>query len=289
MLIRYGYEMTIECAAPVPVVCQLDLHPSQTPAVRAERPFASDPHVESRLYYDVFDNRCRRFVAPAGALTFSNAGVVETPDAPDPVVPQAEEVPVAALPDETLLYLVGSRYVETDKLSQAAWDLFGATPRGWPRVQAICDFVHRHITFGYENARSTRTAFEAFNERVGVCRDFAHLAVAFCRCMNIPARYANGYLGDIGVPADPAPMDFNAWFEVYLGGRWWTFDARHNMPRIGRVLIARGRDAADIPMVNSFGPHTLKTFRVWTDEVKGDEAEPYVRLQDGGMGSANSA
>lgn len=287
MFIRYGYEMTVECATATPMVCQLDVHPSHTMAVRAERPFSTDPHVESHLYNDVFGNRCRRFVAPQGQMTFSNAGIVETSDAPDPYAPQAEEVPVADLPDETLLYLVGSRYVETDKLSQPAWDLFGAAKPGWSRVQAICDYVHRHIVFGYENARSTRTAFEAFNERIGVCRDFAHLAVAFCRCMNIPTRYANGYLGDIGVPPDPSPMDFNAWFEVFLGGRWYTFDARHNMPRIGRVLIARGRDAADIPLVNSFGPHALRSFRVWTDEVKSKVgADPYISLQGDDLAAA---
>ena len=267
MFIRYGYEMTVECAAPTAFVCQLDVHPAQASAVRAETPFLTNPHVDSWLYFDVFANRCRRFLAPAGQFTFAHSGVVETSDAPDPVALEAQEAPPPLLPDDTLVYLVGSRYVETDKLSQIAWDLFGTVRPGWSRVQAICDFVHNHITFGYQNARATRTAYEAYIERVGVCRDFAHLAVAFCRCMNIPARYANGYLGDIGVPPDPAPMDFNAWFEVFLGGRWYTFDARHNMPRIGRILIARGRDAADIPLVNSFGPHVLKSFRVWTEEV----------------------
>ena len=268
MLIRYGYEMTFGCPAPTPMVCQLDIHPSYTPAIRAETPFASKPHVNSWLYSDVFGNRCRRFLAPAGDLTISNYGVVEVSEQPDPVVPDAAEIPVAELPDETLLYLVGSRYVETDKLSQIAWDHFGAAPRGWGRVQAICDFVNRHIEFGYQNARSTRTAYEAYIERTGVCRDFAHLAVAFCRCMNIPARYANGYLGDIGVPSDPAPMDFNAWFEVFLGGKWYTFDARHNIPRIGRISDRAGRDAADIPLVNSYGPHMLKTFSVVTEETQ---------------------
>jgi transglutaminase-like putative cysteine protease len=272
MLIRYGYEMTFTFGTPTPMVCQLDLHPSCRPSLRAEKAFATTPYVESWVYSDVFGNRCRRFNAPAGDLTISNAGVVEASDLPDPVVPDAAEIPVADLPDDTLLYLVGSRYIETDKLSQVAWDLFGHVKPGWSRVQAICDFVNSHITFGYQNARSTRTAYEAYVERVGVCRDFAHLAVAFCRCMNIPTRYANGYLGDIGVPPDPAPMDFNAWFEVFLGGKWYTFDARHNMPRIGRILIARGRDAADIPLVNSFGPHLLKSFQVWTEETRSAEA-----------------
>jgi len=168
----------------------------------------------------------------------------------------------------TLVFLRGSRYCETDRLSETAWNLFGQTPPGWGRVQAICDYVHRHITFGYEHARMTRTALEAFHDRTGVCRDFTHLAVAFCRCMSIPARYCTGYLGDIGVPPVDDPMDFSAWFEVFLGGQWHTFDARHNTPRIGRVLIARGRDAADVALSNTFGPNTLTSFRVWTDEVR---------------------
>jgi transglutaminase-like putative cysteine protease len=165
------------------------------------------------------------------------------------------------------MYLLGSRYCETDRLTDVAWELFGQSPTGARRVQAICDFVHRHITFGYGNARSTKTALEAFNEGTGVCRDYAHLAVAFCRCMNIPARYCTGYLGDIGMPPPYGPMDFAAWFEAYVGGDWHTFDARNNVPRIGRVLIARGRDATDVPISNTFGPNTLLGFKVWTDEV----------------------
>ena len=163
--------------------------------------------------------------------------------------------------------MLPSRYCEIDLLADTAWKLFGQTPPGWARVQAIVDFTHRHLTFGYPQAKSTRTAFQAFQEKVGVCRDFAHLAIAFCRCMNIPARYCNGYLGDIGVPPDPAPMDFNAWFEAYLGGRWHVFDARHNTPRIGRILIARGMDAADVAMITSFGSHVLRKFEVTTDET----------------------
>jgi transglutaminase-like putative cysteine protease len=267
MLIRFGYEMTFECPKPTPMVCQLDVHPSQAIAVRSETPFSANPSVDSKVYADVFGNRCRRFTAPMGLLTIGGSGIIENSGYLDPVEWSAGEIPVGQLPDETLVYLVGSRYVETDKLSQIAWDMFGGASPGWGRVQAICDFVHNHIKFGYEHARSTRTAFEAYGERVGVCRDFSHLAIAFCRCMNIPARYVNGYLGDIGVPPDPAPMDFSAWFEAYVGGRWYTFDARHNASRIGRILIAKGRDAADIPLVNSFGPHILQSFRVWTDEI----------------------
>jgi transglutaminase-like putative cysteine protease len=267
MLIRFGYEIAFDCIAPTAAVCRMDLFPTMTPAIKAYTPFAASPRLAWTTFVDPFGNRCRRFLAPAGRTTVWSSGVVEVDGRPDPIVADAAEIPVQDLPDETMQYLVGSRYVETDRLSQIAWDLFGGVKPGWSRVQAICDFVHNHLTFGYEHARPTRTAFEAFNEGAGVCRDFAHLAVAFCRCMNIPARYANGYLGDIGVPADPAPMDFNAWFEVYLGGRWHTFDARHNAPRIGRLLVSRGRDAADTSLMHSFGQHTLASFRVWTDET----------------------
>ncbi len=172
------------------------------------------------------------------------------------------------LPEDSLVYLLGSRYCDTEKLSEFAWSQFGATPLGWSRVQAVCDFVHQHLTFGYQHARATRTAFEAFQERLGVCRDFAHLAITLCRCLNIPARYCTGYLGDIGIPPINAPMDFSGWFEAYLDGQWYTFDARHNVPRIGRVLIARGRDAADVAISMTFGPCTLQSFKVWTDEVR---------------------
>jgi transglutaminase-like putative cysteine protease len=194
-------------------------------------------------------------------------GIIVDSGVPDMIAPAAPENPVAKLPDDVLVFLLGSRYCETDKLSQTAWDLFGAKSPGWTRVQAIADYVHERIKFGYAHARATRTALEAHEERVGVCRDFAHLLITFCRCLNIPARYVNGYLGDIGVPPDPAPMDFSAWVEVFLDNRWYTFDARHNEPRIGRIVVARGRDATDVPLINSFGPHVLKSFKVWTDEV----------------------
>jgi transglutaminase-like putative cysteine protease len=187
--------------------------------------------------------------------------------AADVVAPGAVQHPVPLLPDDTLVFLLGSRYCETDRLSEVAWKLFSGTPVGWARVKAICDFVHEHLQFGYEHARPTKTAWDAYNEGNGVCRDFAHLAIAFCRCMNIPARYCTGYLGDIGRPKDPSPMDFAGWFEAYLGGVWCTFDPRNHVPRIGRVLIARGRDAADVAIATTFGPNTLRTFRVWTDEV----------------------
>ncbi len=221
----------------------------------------------SSTYLDLFGNRCRRIVAPAGDFRIWGDATIEDDGAPDQVIPDAREIPVPDLPDDCLVYLLGSRYCETDRLSQIAWDVFGATPPGWGRVQAICDFVHNHIRFDYMAARATRSAYEAFHERVGVCRDFAHLALTFCRCLNIPARYVNGHLGDIGVPVVD-PMDFSAWIEVFIGGAWHTFDPRNNAPRIGRIVVARGRDAADIPLINSFGPHVLKSFRVWTYEVK---------------------
>jgi transglutaminase-like putative cysteine protease len=197
----------------------------------------------------------------------STHSIVTDSGIPDAVVPDARQHPVQDLPEETLVFLMGSRYCETDRLSQTAWDLFGMTAPGWARVQAICDFVHNHIIFGYQYARSTKSAFEVFQEGTGVCRDFAHLAVAFCRCMNIPARYCTGYLSDIGVPPPYAPMDFAGWFEAYLEGGWHTFDPRNNVPRIGRILLARGRDAADVPLSNTFGPNTLASFTVTTDEL----------------------
>ncbi len=233
-----------------------------------ERPFAANGAAGVETFIDGFGNLCRRIACSPGTVALSLEGVVEDSGAPDPVSPDAMQSPIGDLPVETLPFLLASRYCETEFLTDIAWARFGAIEGGWARVQAICDFVHDRLTFGYPHARATRTALEAYNERVGVCRDFTHLAVALCRCMNIPARYCNGYLGDIGIPADPAPMDFNAWFEAYIGGRWYIFDARHNMPRIGRILIGRGRDAADVPITHTFGPNTLVSFKVWTDELK---------------------
>lgn len=273
MLIRYGYDITVGCAQPTAMVCLLTIHDERAADVRVAETFTTTPAIVTTTYHDLYGNLCRRFVAPTGDLSICGDGTVEDNGALDSVDIDAEEMPVAALPDECLVYLLGSRYCETDKLSQIAWDLFQHTPRGWGRVQAICDFVNQRITFGYHNARSTRTAFEAYQESIGVCRDYAHLAIAFCRCMNIPARYINGYLGDIGVPIVD-PMDFSAWIEVYLGGRWRTFDPRNNIRRIGRIVVARGRDAADVPLINSFGPHVLKSFRVWAYEVADIAAQP---------------
>jgi transglutaminase-like putative cysteine protease len=234
--------------------------------VRADN-MLTDPWVPLTLYRDGFGNWCTRLVAPAGQIRITADALIKDRGLSDPVVPEAQQLSVDRLPEETLVYLLASRYCDTEHLSSVAWGLFGNTAPGWPRVQAICNYVNQHIVFGYQFARATKTASEAFQERQGVCRDYAHLAITFCRCLNIPARYCTGYLGDIGVPAVDAPMDFAGWFEAYLGETWYTFDARNNQPRIGRVLIARGRDAADVAISMTFGPNVLEGFRVWTDEI----------------------
>lgn len=274
MHIRYGYRIELVCEHDMPLVTLLDVHPSRRhDLLRPDEMRATalrDPAIQLAVsqHHDIFGNISRRLVAPPGGVRLESEGTIYDTGEPDRVRELAQEVAPARLPDEALPYLLGSRYCETDMLADQAWQLFGQVPAGWTRVQAITDFVHNHLSFGYHFARSTRTAAEAFHERVGVCRDFAHLAVALCRCMNIPARYCNGYLGDIGVPPNPAPMDFNAWFEVFLDGGWHTFDARHNEPRIGRIVIARGRDAADVAMISSFGSHLVQRFEVITEEVE---------------------
>ena len=267
MLIRFGYDIAIEVAQPTPVVALLSVRPERLEDIAHQAAVTTDPPVPTGTYRDLFGNTCRRFVAPVGIVSIRADSTIRDSGLPDAFVPDAAEMPVAALPDDCLAYLLGSRYCETDRLSQTAWDLFGALPPGWGRVQAICDTVHNRIRFDYMQARATRTAAEAWSEGVGVCRDFAHLAIAFCRCMNIPARYVNGYLGDIGVPIG-GPMDFAAWIEVYLGGRWHTFDPRNNVRRIGRIVVAYGRDAADVPLLHTFGPHVLRRFTVWTGAVQ---------------------
>jgi len=268
MQIRVGYELIYECPQPTPMILTLNIHYTRVSDLVVADNIITNPSTPIAAYRDGFGNWCSRIVVSSGATRISADALINDDGLPDAVVPTARQHPVDELPAETLVFLLGSRYCETDCLSEKAWSLFGQTTPGWPRVQAICDFVHRHIQFDYLQARATRTALEAFHERVGVCRDYTHLAVAFCRCMNIPARYCTGYLGDIGVPASPEPMDFSAWLEAYLGGRWHTFDPRNNIPRIGRVLIAQGRDAADVPLSNAFGPNLLKGFRVWTEEQK---------------------
>lgn len=267
MKIRAGFEISYDCPQPTPMIVQLSVHPSRFGDLISRDQLKVEPRVPIKTYHDSFGNFCHVLRAPAGRLDLTTDFLIHDSGEPDIVAPHARQHELQDLPVDTLLYLLGSRYCETDRLSDVAWALFGTTPRGWPLVQAICDFVHNHITFGYEHARATKTAFDAHEERLGVCRDFAHLAITLCRCMNVPARYCTGYLGDIGVPIDPAPMDFSAWFEVYLGDRWYTFDARHNHPRIGRILMARGRDATDVALVTSFGSCTMVGFRVLTDEV----------------------
>ncbi len=268
MQIRVGCEMTYDCPQPTPMVLTLNVHFTRASDLITHDDLKFDPPVPVTAYRDSFGNWCTRIVAVKGSTRVRADATVNDTGMPDTIVPQARQVAVPDLPEESLLFLLGSRYCETDRLSDTAWSLFGQTPPGWARVQAICDYVHGHIAFGYEHARMTRTALEAFHDRTGVCRDYAHLAVAFCRCMNIPARYCTGYLGDIGIPPPYGPMDFAAWFEAFLDGRWYTFDPRNNVPRIGRVLIARGRDAADVAISNSFGPNTLASFKVFTDEVR---------------------
>jgi transglutaminase-like putative cysteine protease len=267
MLIRLGYDIEFSVSQPVAMVAMLSVHPSRELDLREPDEFRVEPSVTIESYLDHFGNRCARFLAPVGKVRLWNSTLIEDSGIQDPVKPDAYQQPVEELPAANLVYLINSRYCEVDRLSNVATDLFGHTQPGWGRVQAILDWVYRKVEFGYHHARATKTALDVYTERTGVCRDFQHLAITFCRCMNIPARYATGYLGDIGVPPSGTPMDFSAWFEVYLDGRWWTMDARHNHPRIGRVLIATGRDAADVAMTTSFGRADLTKFTVVTDLV----------------------
>ena len=267
MKIRVGFEMVYEFVARTPMVLMLNVHPSRAIDLIEPDRLRITPALPVTRYTDAFGNICTRLVAPAGPIEIATDALVADSGAPDVVEPAAREHEIGELPHDALVFLLASRYCETERLMNAAWSRFGTTPAGWPRVQAICDFVHSYVRFGYQHARPTKTAVDVFIERRGVCRDFAHLAITLCRCMNIPARYCTGYLGDIGVPPEPEPMDFSAWFEAYLGGRWYTFDARHNTPRIGRIVMARGRDAADVAFSTTFGPNLLKRFVVRTDEV----------------------
>ncbi len=267
MQIRVGYDITYECPGPTPMLLMLNVHFSRASDMIMPDFVTTDPAVPIGGYRDMFGNWCTRILAPAGRIRLMGNGVVRDTGLPEPQVWSAREHPVQELPEETLTFLLGSRYCETQLLSQLAWDTFGHLTPGWSRVQAICDYVNKHLVFSYPNARPTRTAWEAWNEGTGVCRDFAHLAITLCRCMNIPARYCTSYLGDIGVPVSADPMDFAASIEVYLGDQWYTFDPRNNVPRIGRILIARGRDATDVAISTSFGPSALLNFTVITDEI----------------------
>jgi transglutaminase-like putative cysteine protease len=280
MQIRVGYELNYKLPQPTPMILTLNVHHSRVSDLEQPDHMKTTPSVPTAAYRDGFGNWCTRLVAPAGHFRVTSDATINDSGEREPVVPSAIQHPVPQLPEETLVFLLGSRYCETDRLSTIAWSMFGHV-EGWARVQAICDFVHQHVSFGYHHARPTRTAWETYNERVGVCRDFAHLALTFCRCTNIPARYCTGYLGDIGVPADPNPMDFSGWFEVYLDNRWHVFDARHNARRIGHILIAYGRDAADVAISNTFGPNQLVDFRIWTDPVTSERSDDAVlRTED---------
>ncbi len=266
MQIKAGFDIAFECPAPTPMLLQLNVHPSREADLLTPDRIVSNPPFPMRNYLDLFGNRVTRVEVLAGLVTFSDRFLIQDSGEPDQTPPEVRTTPIADLPDETLLYLVSSRYCDCDKLADFAWSRFGKTSGGSGCMQAISDFVHGKIRFDYMEARSTRAASDSMHEGVGVCRDFAHLAIALCRCMNIPARYCTGYLGDIGVPVDINPMDFSAWAEVFLDGRWWTMDARHNHPRIGRIVMGRGRDAADVAMSTAFGVANLKRFDVLTDE-----------------------
>ena len=286
MLIRLGYDIQFELPAGVTMVALLNVHPSRFGYLREPDVLQVEPLIPVEPYTDSFGNICCRFTAPAGKLRLYNSTLIEDSGLPDDVNPDARQLSPEELPAEVLRFLLPSRYCETDLLSPIAVELFADTKPGWQRVQAICDWVHQKVEFGYPYARPTKTAVDVYMERRGVCRDFQHLAIAFCRALNIPARYATGYLGDIAVPAAPFPMDFSAWFEVYLQDRWWTFDARHNARRVGRVLMATGRDAADVAITTSFGAAVLKVFNVVSDEIADVLDRDPVHVSDTGSRAA---
>jgi transglutaminase-like putative cysteine protease len=260
---RLGYQMQND----TPVIAMLNVHYSRFGSLERPDHLITFPAVPIATYRDLFGNWCSRMVAPAGHFVISTQGVIADSGEPDAYEPNAIQHPVEDLPSEVLVYLLGSRYCETDRLSEMAWSMFGTGPTGWGRVQAICDYVHNHVSFDYMKADAMQTALQTWERRTGVCRDFTHLAVALCRAMNIPTRYCTGYISDIGVPLPHGIMDFAAWMEVYLSGQWWTFDPRNNARRRGRILIASGRDATDVPLTQTFGPNTLTSFEVLTREV----------------------
>ena len=269
MKFRVGYELQYEFPHATPVMMMLNVHYTRVSDLERPDHIVISPSVPISGYRDLYGNWCSRALAPAEAVRISTDTVINDTGLPDPAAPDAGQVLVHELPQEALIFLLASRYCDSDRMLDLSWQLFGQTKPGWARVQAICDFVHERVAFGYEHARVTRTASEAYEDKRGVCRDYAHLAIAFCRALNIPARYCTGYLSDIGTPPPYPPGDFSAWLEAYIGGQWHMFDPRNNVPRIGRVLLARGRDAADVAITTTFGPNTLKSFRVWTDEVAG--------------------
>ncbi len=274
MKIRFGYELVYSCPQPVPMILMLHTHSSRAADLLRADEMITRPQLARETYVDVFGNTCTRIVAPAGETQLTADGLIQDSGQPEPEFPDAQEHPVEQLPHDTLIYLLGSRYCETERLMSDAWRLFGHLTPGWSRIQAVCDFAHRHIEFGYHFARSSKTAWEAYCERQGVCRDFAHLAITLLRCLNVPARYCTGYLGDIGVPVPDAPMDFSGWLEAYVGGAWHPFDPRNNQRRIGRILVGRGRDAGDVAISTAFGLNFLQLFKVWTDEVGTAVSQP---------------
>jgi transglutaminase-like putative cysteine protease len=287
MLIRLGYDIQFETAADVPIVAVLNVHPSRMHDLREPDEVIVEPAVPLDHFVDTFGNRSCRLLAPQGKIRLHGSTLIEDSGEPDPVDLNAAEIPVEKLPPDILPYLMNSRYCEVDLLSHTAAELFWNAPRGWGRVQAVCNWVHEKVTFGYEFSSPLRTALGVYTGRVGVCRDFQHLAITFCRALNIPARYATGYLGDIAIPPVPGPMDFSAWFEAYLGGRWWTFDARHNIRRVGRVLMATGRDATDCAITTSFGSTKLIHFSVVSDEVRPAPQEVRPAPQVGSLPQVN--
>lgn len=265
ILINGGYNLAYECVDYTPMILMVHVRPEYAASMVEPERFTIFPEVSYDQYFDTFGNLCTRLIAPPGRLSLWNRFVMAHPGLPEDLPITANLHAVPELPSDVLIYLLGSRYCDTQRLSGLAWALFGCYRPGWSLVKAILDYTHSRIRFSYPDARNERTAFDAHEERVGVCRDYTHLAITLCRCMNIPARYCAGYLGDIGVPPNPAPMDFSAWFEVYMGGHWWALDARHNQPRIGRILVARGRDAADVAISTSFGTAELAEFKVITE------------------------
>lgn len=281
MFIRFGFEIALNCRTPTTLILGLSPHSTYSGRIIGSDRLVVAPDLPMDDILDPFGNRLNRLKAPVGRLRLNADCVVEVEGKPDPFDWNVQQREVADLPPETLPFLTASRYCESDVLRDEAWRLFGGTPMGWARVQAISNFVHNHLTFGYGFGRPTKTAADAFKERTGVCRDFAHLMITLCRAMSIPARYASGYLGDIGVPPS-GPGDFSAWTEIYLGDSWYTFDARHNIPRIGRILMVRGRDAADGAMMTTFGAYDLELFKVWAEEIQGrsdDEFSDLLLLQ----------
>lgn len=269
MLIRVGFDIQFQVPTEVAMVALLNVHPSREQDLLEPDELQTEPAVPVSYYTDRAGNRCARLVAPPGLIKLTNSTLVRCPDDPDEVNWNAKEIAVRDLPNDVLVYLLNSRYCEVDRMSKIAFELFGHITPGWGRVQAICNWVNAKVEFNYQHARPTKTALDVYTERIGVCRDYQHLAITFCRALNIPARYATGYLGDIHVPLR-LPMDFSAWFEVFLDGRWWTFDARNNVPRHGRILMATGRDASDVALTTSFGRADLVHFFVVSEE----EGEP---------------